>query len=435
MTAQQIVVLGGGFAGLWSAVGAARKLAELGLGPDAVQVTLVNRDAYHSIRVRNYESDLSQVRVPLDQVLAPIGVARVEGDVTAIDLTNRRVTVRSAAGPGDRALSYDRLVLATGSQLVRPVIAGRALPGLTEFAFDVDTYAGAARLEAHLRGLPARPAAPGRETALVVGAGLTGIETAAEMPSRLRAIFGAAAPAPRVILADHNPLVGSDMGEHARPVIETALQALGVEQRMGVSVAEVRAGGVTLATGEFIPAQTVIWCAGMRASPLCEEIRDALNGDQALRGGAGVRDESAPITLDRLGRLPVDHYLRAPGSAGLFVAGDCAALEMAQGHSSVMSCQHGRPMGRYAGHNVVADLRGLPMLPLAIDWYVTVLDLGPWGAVYTAGWDRRVIGQGASAKQTKQTINCQRIYPPLSGDRDEILAAAAPSVQRPPEID
>ncbi len=56
--AKQIVVLGGGFAGLWSAVGAARKLDELGVGPDEVTVTLVNRDAYHGIRVRNYETDL-----------------------------------------------------------------------------------------------------------------------------------------------------------------------------------------------------------------------------------------------------------------------------------------------------------------------------------------------------------------------------------------
>jgi NADH dehydrogenase FAD-containing subunit len=71
MSVKRILVLGGGFAGLWSAIGAARKLDELGYGPDAVQVTLVNRDGFHSIRVRTYEADLSQVRVPLDDVLVP----------------------------------------------------------------------------------------------------------------------------------------------------------------------------------------------------------------------------------------------------------------------------------------------------------------------------------------------------------------------------
>ena len=79
MSAKQILVLGGGFAGLWSAVGAARKLDELGRDADAVAVTLVNRDAFHGIRVRNYESDLTPVRVPLDDVLGPVGVRRVEG--------------------------------------------------------------------------------------------------------------------------------------------------------------------------------------------------------------------------------------------------------------------------------------------------------------------------------------------------------------------
>ena len=90
------LVLGGGFAGLWSAVGAARKLDELGRGPEAAEVTLVNRDGYHNIRVRNYEADLSAVRVPLDDVLGPVGVRRVEGDVAGIDLAEQAVTVTTA---------------------------------------------------------------------------------------------------------------------------------------------------------------------------------------------------------------------------------------------------------------------------------------------------------------------------------------------------
>ena len=71
---KQIVVLGAGFAGLIAAIGAARKLAELKIGKPDVAVTVVNRDRWHSIRVRNYETDLSDTRVPLDDVLGPIGV-------------------------------------------------------------------------------------------------------------------------------------------------------------------------------------------------------------------------------------------------------------------------------------------------------------------------------------------------------------------------
>ena len=98
-----------------------------------------------------------------------------------------------------------------------------------------------------------------------------------------------------------------------------------------------------------------------------------------------------PVEHDKLGRIRVDKYLRVNGQDGMFAAGDAAAAKVDADHLSVMSCQHARPMGRFAGHNVVAELFDLPMLPLSVDWYVTVLDLGSWGAVYTKGFDRQVV--------------------------------------------
>jgi NADH dehydrogenase len=139
-----------------------------------------------------------------------------------------------------------------------------------------------------------------------------------------------------------------------------------------------------------------------------------------------------PVERDRFGRLPVDPFLKVKGMPAEFATGDAAWFAIDGSHSCVMSCQHGRPMGRFAGHNVVCDLLGLPMLPLKIDWYTTILDLGPWGAVCTEGWDRRVATTGAAAKRTKETINRQRIYPPRSGDRREIFDAAEPTIQAPP---
>jgi NADH dehydrogenase len=408
MSVKRILVLGGGFAGLWSAVGAARKLDELGYGPNTAEVTLVNRDAFHNIRVRNYEADLTAVRVPLDDVLGPIGVQRVEGEVVSIDLPGQTVAVTTASGP--QVLPYDRLVCALGSQLLRPNV-----PGLAAHGFDVDTYNGAARLNAHLQSLPSWPASPGQWTVVVVGAGLTGIEAATEMPGKLRAVLAQANTTRpcRVILADHHPWVGSDMGEFARPVIEEALAALGIETRLGIDIASISPSGVMLTSGEEIPASTVVWCAGMRANPMTRLF---------------------PVEHDRFGRMPVDAFMRVKGVAHVFAVGDVAWAMMDERHASVMSCQHGRPMGRFAGHNVVCDLFGVPMLPLRLAWYVTVLDLGPWGAVYTEGWDRQVVTTGGAAKQTKQVINGQRIYPPLTRNRQDILATAAPVVQQPPEI-
>jgi NADH:ubiquinone reductase (H+-translocating) len=396
-----VVVIGSGFAGLWAALGAARRLDELAVPAGTVDITVLSANPFHDVRVRNYETDLSACRIPLADLLDPVGVGHVATEVTAIDTGARTVT----ASGGD-TYGYDRLVLASGSQVLKPDV-----PGLREFGFDVDTYDGALALQRHLRKLADDPPTPAAATVVVVGAGLTGIEATCELPQRLRALFPGGSIAPRVILVDRNPVVGSDMGASARPAIEQALSDNGIEIRTAVGVTTVSERGVALSSGERLEAATVVWCAGMRASSLTEQL---------------------PAARDRLGRVEVDDYLRVIGVPSVFAAGDVAAARMDDEHLSVMSCQHGRPMGRYAGYNVISDLFGEPMLALRIPWYVTVLDLGPAGAVYTEGWDRMVVSQGAEAKATKQTINTRRIYPPLTRNRGDLLAAAAPDLQPRP---
>ncbi|MHC2436870.1 NAD(P)/FAD-dependent oxidoreductase [Bradyrhizobium sp. USDA 4451] len=398
----RILVLGAGFAGLWAALGAARKRDEIGARAANTEILVVDRNAYHNIRVRNYEVDLGDVALPLKDLLDPVGVAHRVAEVAAIDPAKREVVVKTGANAD--TLTYDRLVLTTGSELLRPAIAGLAAHG-----FDVDTYGAAMRLDAHLAALGREPPSPARSTVAVIGAGFTGIEVAAEMPAKLAraGITGGR----RVILIDPNPVVGATFGAPGRPVINEALTALGVETRLNVRVNAIGADSITLDSGEIIPTKTVVWCAGMRASPLAAML---------------------PGKRDALGRLAVDRTMRVEGLDGVFAAGDVAACLIDGEHPTVMSCQFARPMGRFAGHNVVADLFGEPPLPLTIDWYVTVLDLGAWGALYTTGWDREVHSTGAAAKLTKQTINQQRIYPPRNGDRAALLAAAAPTIQAAP---
>ena len=396
----RILILGAGFAGLWAAIGAARKLDELG---ETAEILVVDRNPYHNIRVRNYEIDLSDVALPLAELLDPIGVRHVIAEVCAIDPFGQKVTI--SANGSREVLSYDRVVMTLGSELVRPPV-----PGLASYGFDVDTYAAAVRLKDHLATLGSLGALAESSTVVVVGAGFTGIEVASEMPGRL-AQAGIANP--RVILVDPNPVVGAAMGESGRPVVNEALSALGVETRLGVKVDAIEAAGIKLTSSEFIPTRTVVWCAGMKASPLTE---------------------SLPGERDRYGRLAVDHFMRALNLPNAFAAGDAAVCKIDGTHTTVMSCQFARPMGRFAGHNVAADLFGKPMLPLNIDWYVTVLDLGAWGALYTVGWDRQVSATGSAAKATKQIINHNRIYPPRTGRREDLLAAAAPTVQAAPPV-
>ncbi|WP_027581827.1 NAD(P)/FAD-dependent oxidoreductase [Bradyrhizobium sp. Ai1a-2] len=399
----RIIVLGAGFAGLWAAIGAARKLDEIGQSAE-VEILVIDRNPYHNIRVRNYEVDLSEAAIPLAGLLDPIGVAHRVAEVQAIDPVKQQVTVATSDGP--EILTYDRLVLALGSELSRP-----AIPGLAANGFDVDTYAAAVRLDAHLAALGEEAPSEARATVVVVGAGFTGIEVVTEMPDKLdrAGVTGER----RIILIDPNPAVGVTIGDNARPVINEALSAAGVETRLGVKVAAVEPNAIVLSSGEIIPTQTVVWCAGMRASPLAETL---------------------DVERDRYGRVIVDQFMRVTGAANVFAAGDVACSFVDGVRPSVMSCQFARPMGRFAGHNVVADLFGQPMLPIHIDWYVTVLDLGAWGALYTEGWDRQVRTSGAAAKLTKQTINHVRIYPPRTGNRAEILAAGAPTPQAPPAV-
>lgn len=135
------------------------------------------------IAYRMYENDPEMMRVPLDRVLGPIGVRRIAGTVTGVDTRARTVRAVGRAG-NDLELSYDRLVLASGGRLVVPDFPG------ARHVFDIDTLPAATALDHHLRRLPRHPAAAGRYTAVVVGAGFTGLELSTQLCGRLRTIAG-----------------------------------------------------------------------------------------------------------------------------------------------------------------------------------------------------------------------------------------------------
>ena len=245
----------------------------------------------------------------------------------------RRVTAEGKR----KKLSYDRLVVATGSRLFRPNI-----PGLAEHGFSVDRLKDA---------------------------------------------------------------IAPDMGEGPRPVIEEAMRKLGVETRLGAGVASLDKSGVTLSNGEHIETETVIWAAGIRAAPLTQQI---------------------PAERDNFGRLLVDRDLRVPGIAGVFATGDAARAACDDdGNYALMSCQHATRMGAFAGNNAAAELLGVSTKPYHQKSYVTCLDLGEAGALFTRGWDRKVEMVGDVAKKTKQEINTVWIYPPRA-ERAAALASADP---------
>ncbi|MGW1543055.1 NAD(P)/FAD-dependent oxidoreductase [Streptomyces sp. NPDC002309] len=391
---QNILIIGGGFAGVWSAAAAVRAARAHGVPQSELQVTVVSSGDDLVIRPRLYESDPGEKRVALDRVLGPIGVRRIAATVTGIDTATRTVNAVDRTGR-DTVLSYDRLVLASGSQVVRPTIPG------AQWIFDVDTLDAATSLDHHLRRLPQRASTPGSLTAVVIGAGFTGLELATELTGRLRELAGETADV-RVVLVERAEAVGPELGEGPRPHISSALRELGVEVRLGGTVVRVTEDEVELSDGETIPASTVIWTAGMAASPLTQHI---------------------PAERDRYGRLRVDEYLRVRGVPGVFASGDTAAAAAGEGKTVTQSCQHAIPLGKFAGHNVAADVLGMELAPFAPNPYVTCLDLGPAGAVVTTGWDRVVEKTGDQGKALKRQINAEWIYPPVD-DAEAILELA-----------
>src|ERR1043166_3994018 len=93
ITLKRILVIGAGFAGMWGALSAARKLDELHRGADEAEVAIINPAPFHSVRVRNYEQPLDPTLVQLDTVLGPAGVRLIQAKATDIDSANRRVTI------------------------------------------------------------------------------------------------------------------------------------------------------------------------------------------------------------------------------------------------------------------------------------------------------------------------------------------------------
>lgn len=395
---QHILILGAGFGGLWSALSATRLLDIH--GRTDVTVSVLAPQAELRIRPRFYEADVASAVAPLDELFEAVGVRFIQGVAQTIDVAGKRVDYRDAQG--NLAIShYDRLVLATGSGLARPDMAGVA-----EHAFDVDQLEEALRLEQHLKSLAQRPASAARNTVVVAGGGFTGIETAAEMPARLRAVLGQDAEV-KVIVVDRGEAIGASQGAEIAASIAQASAELGVEWRLKASVEAVDAGGVTLSDGQRIEAATVIWTTGVRASDLTAQI---------------------PGERDRQGRLHVDGNLKVLGQSDIYAAGDTAyAATDDLGNHALMTCQHAIPLGRHAGNNVAADLLGVAPTPYRQPKYVTCLDLGAWGAVFTEGWEREVKLVREEGKQLKTQINTVWIYPPVA-DRAVALAAADPLI-------
>ncbi|OEJ58052.1 NADH dehydrogenase [Streptomyces agglomeratus] len=365
MTRPKILVVGAGFAGVECLQRLERKLS-----PREAELVLVSPSDY-------------QLYLPLlphvaAGVLTPQSVAvslrrrlrrtRIcPGGAIGIDARAKVCVIRKITGEVVTE-PYDQLVLAAGS-----TTRTFDIPGLLEHGRGMKSLAEAAHVRDHVIAQLDLAAATTddaeREARLrfvVVGGGYAGTETAACLQRLTSAAVGRYPRLDRAQikwhLLDVAPRLLPELGEKLGEKAMAMLRYRGIEFSLGTSVASVNATSVRLTDGRTLPSHTLIWTAGVSASPLV-----------ATLGAETVR-----------GRLAATPRLTVPGFDGLFAAGDAAAVpDLAKGGDALCppTAQHAQRQGRTLADNIVARLRGTPLKPYVHKDLGLVVDLGGRDAV------------------------------------------------------
>jgi NADH:ubiquinone reductase (H+-translocating) len=336
-TRPRVVVVGGGFAGYHAVRSLVRRL---GGTAEIVLVSPTNYFLYLPLlpEVASGVLEPRRISVSLADTLPP-AVRHAQGEVDDVDLAGRTVRWMDPEGR-HHTTTYDRLVLAVGSvHKLMPV------PGLSEFAHGFRGIPEALYMRDHLirqidlaAGTDDPEERRARCTFVVVGAGYTGTEVAAQgvlFTRDLARARGLGDDAVRWLLVSRGKVL-SGLDPHLGATAERVLRERGVEVHTGDTVEEATADGVLLHSGEHVPTRTLVWCVGVRPDPLIE----------------GVGLELAE------GRVVVDRTLTVPGHPEVFACGDAAAVPDPghPGRFTAMTAQHAERQGRLAGRNVAASL-------------------------------------------------------------------------------
>ena len=385
---KKILIIGGGFAGFWSAISSIRQAQDL-KKENQIEVTVVNPDKYLTVRPRLYETSLDGLRVDLENYFGPLSIDLMIGKVEAIKPEENQVEILTDNGL--RSRNYDHLILASGSTL-----KALEIPGI-EKTFNVDTFSNAQKLELHLKALAEDDFSEnGSRTFVVVGSGLTGLEMVTTIEEKARILQSQLSKNTKefkVILIEKNKEIADFYSAEAQSYIIETLGDKNVEIISGSYIESIEDNVVLLNNGSRILSSTVIFCNGMVASSLTSFFE-------------GEKDPQ--------GRLYVDNNLKLAGYTNVFVAGDVANVSIdGEGRSSIMACQFSMDLGKWAGHNTVNNIFSKELEPYVNNNYGTCLDLGQEDAVLTSGFERKLVMKGNKAKEIKTAITTQHIYPPL----------------------
>ncbi|GIV62976.1 MAG: pyridine nucleotide-disulfide oxidoreductase [Bellilinea sp.] len=333
-----VVVVGAGFGGLR----AARRLSSL-----PVQVTLIDRNNYHLFQPLLYQVasaglSAADIAFPVRSVLRRQPNTRfLLTEVQQVDPSNRRLLT----GAGE--VAYDFLILAVGGQTH---FFGQE--SLARHAFGLKTLADADAIRNHVLSLferASRESDPCRRAAMltfvVAGGGPSGVETAGALAELIRLGLSRDFPnldvaGARVVLLEAADHLLPAMPPDLQTAAEKALQARGVEIRLGARVEDYDGQAVRLANGEQLPARTLIWAAGIRAVDLVQHL---------------------PVEHGTGGRVRVLPTLQLPGFPEVFVIGDAAFLEDERGKPLPMVAPVAMQQADTAVENVRRLLNGQPL--------------------------------------------------------------------------
>jgi NADH dehydrogenase len=366
-----VVIAGAGYAGL----AAAHTLAH----EPNVRVVLINKHNYHLLQFQLHEAaankiDTDKLALPLSDLL-PRHVELVKAQITGLDLKTRSVHTDQ----GD--FTYDRLIVALGSQP-----ATFNIPGLSEHALMLKSLANARAIRGHLEITFSTLAEAPRSTpypTVIGGAGITGVELAAELAEGLKNTvheYGLRPNALKVVLVEAAATVLPGFDRKTIDEATHVLRRLGVEVRTRTAIERVEADRVWVKPfgsdhSEEIITQTVIWTGGVQANALVQH---------------------SGLMLGERGAAMVDQYLRSINYPNVSLVGDNAVVRDPRNGRVAIPCgQLAAQQGKYAAHQIIADLKGDVERP-----YIPVMDgllisLGSYAGVGTVGpiWVRQLLAR------------------------------------------
>lgn len=311
-TDHQVVVIGGGYAGLTTA-------ARIGEGASGTALTLIDAKSEFVERIRLHEvaGGSAPRHLPYDAFMEARGGRFVQARVLAIDPARRTVRLERDT------IAYDTLVYAPGSYTDRHTV-----PGVDQYATCLDTTEESAALGTRLSDL-----ARSGGTVVIAGGGLTAIEAACEFGERLAGL--------RIVLAPGRhfaPGTGpGDLSQAGFDHVTATLERLGVEIADGARITRVHPDHAEMENGDALPFDVCLWAAGFLVPPLAAE---------------------AGIEVTASGQVVTDETLASVSHPDILAVGDAAHVTTDAAGKCRMSCAAGRPMGERAAHTFTARLNG-----------------------------------------------------------------------------